>query len=143
MVNAEIQMLQDPDGAQVANVAFDLSHEQLDAAAYALGEMILERHRGSDLEIDDVLALRELTGVRDELGRMAEAEGNATVLMTLARFAALHDAADEWVTSRTGRGWLRDADTDALPYVGAMLGPMASLRERAVAAALGSTAHSS
>jgi hypothetical protein len=142
MVNGDIQMLQDPDGGPVANVAFDLSHEQLDAASYALGEMILERHRGTDLEIDDVLALRELTGVRDELSRMADAQGNAHVLMTLARFSAYHDAADEWVTTRTGRGWLREADDDALPYVGAMLGTMASLRERAVAAALGSAAAS-
>ena len=142
MVNEDIQTLRDPDGAPVANVSFDLSTEQLGAASYALGEMILERHRGSELEVDDVLALRELTGVRDELHRLADGGGNAHVVMTLARFSTFHDAADEWVTTRTGRGWLREDDTEAMPYVGAMLGPMATLRERAVAVALGEAATS-
>ena len=142
MVNAEIQTLHEPDGTPVTNVTFDLSSVQLGAASYALGEMILERHRGADLEVDDVLALRDLTIVRDDFNRLAEAGVNATVLMTLGRLIAFHDAADEWVNSRTDRGWLREADDEALPYVGAMLGPMASLREGAVAAALGSTAAS-
>lgn len=142
MVNAEIQTLHEPDGTPVTNVTFDLSSVQLGAASYALGEMILERHRGADLEVDDVLALRDLTIVRDDFSRLADAGVNATVLMTLGRLIAFHDAADEWVNSRTDRGWLREADTEALPYVGAMLGPMASLREGAVAAALGSTAAS-
>lgn len=142
MVNAEIQTLHDPDGSPVTNVSFDLSTEQLGASSHALGEMILERHRGGDLEVDDVLALRELTGVRDEIARLAESRANATVLMTLARFSTFHDAADEWVQTRAGRGWMREADTDAMPFVGGMLGPMAALRERAVAVALGSTAAS-
>ena len=138
MVNAEIQTLHAPDGTPVTNVSFDLSNLQLGAASYALGEMILERHRGADLDVDDVLALRDLTSVRDELSRLADAGGNVTMLMTLQRLIAFHDAADEWVMSRTDRGWLREADGEALPFVGAMLGPMASLRESAVAAALGS-----
>jgi hypothetical protein len=143
MVNAEIQTLHEPDGAPVCNVTFDLSSEQLGAAAYAVGEMLLERHRGQDLEIDDVLALRELTSLRDELARLAEAQANATVLMTLSRLIAFHDAADEWVTSRTGRDWLRNADEDALPFVGGMLEPLASLRARGLAAALGGSAAAS
>ena len=139
MVNAEIQTLSEPDGTPVTNVAFDLSHDQLAAASHAVGEIVLERHRGQALEIDDVLALRELTGVRDELGRLTEAAANATVLLPLGRFIALHDAVDEWVCTRTGRDWLRDADREALPLAGALLGPMADLRTDAVAAVLRSS----
>ena len=140
MVNADIQTLHEPDGSPVCNVVFDLSVEQLSAASHASGEIVLERHRGHDLEVDDVLALRELTSVRDELVRLADGGGHATLVLPLARFIALHDAVDEWVTTRAGRGWLRGADEDAMPLAGALLAPMAALRERALTATLGATA---
>ena len=139
MVNAEIHTLHDPDGLPVCNVGFDLSADQLSAASYAAGEMLIERHRGQALEIDDVLALRELTSVRDELGTLAVAGGHAHMTMPLARFIALHDAVDEWVCTRTGRDWLRDDDREALPFNGALIGPMADLRADAVAAVLASS----
>ena len=142
MVNAGIHTLHEPDGTPVCNVVFDLSLEQLAAASHASGEIVLERHRGQDLEADDVLALRELTGVRDELSRLAAVGGHATLVMTLGRFIALHDAVDEWVTSRTGREWLRKADRDALPFAGGLLAPMAALRGRALSAALATPAAS-
>ena len=139
MVNEEIQQLHAPDGTPVCNVGFDLSTDQLTAASHAVGEMLLERHRGQSLDTDDVLALRELTGVRDELQVLAEAGGHARLLLTLARFIALHDAIDEYVVTRTGRDWLREADREALPFVSALLGPMAALRGDAVAAVLSSS----
>lgn len=139
MVNAEIQQLHEPDGTPVCNVAFDLSADQLTASSHAIGEMLVERHRGQALEIDDVLALRELTGVRDELGMLAEAGGHAHLVMTLARFIALHDALDEYVCTRGGRDWAREADREALPFTGALLGPMSELRAEALAAILGTS----
>jgi hypothetical protein len=139
MVNEEIQQLHAPDGTPVCNVGFDLSDAQLAAASYAIGEILVERHRGQALEIDDVLALRELTGVRDELQVLADAGAHARLLLTLGRFVALHDAVDEWVVTRTGRDWLRDSDREALPLAGALLGPMATLRADALAAVLGSS----
>ena len=139
MVNEEIQQLHEPDGTPVCNVGFDLSAQQLAAASFAVGEILVERHRGQALEIDDVLALRELTGVRDELQVLADANANARLLLPLGRFNALHDAVDEYVVTRTGRDWLRDADREALPYVGALLAPMAALRADALAAVLGSS----
>ena len=139
MVNEEIQQLHAPDGTPVCNVGFDLSAAQLSAAAYAAGEILVERHRGQALETDDVLALRELTGVRDELQVLADAGAHARLLLTLARFIALHDAVDDYVVTRTGRDWLRDADREALPVAGALLAPMAALRADAVAAVLSSS----
>lgn len=136
MVNADTQTLTEPDGTPVTNVTFDLSREQLAATSHALGEMLLERHRGQALEMDDVLALRELTGVRDEVDRLAVGGGHATMLLTLGRFIALHDAVDEWVVSRTDRGWARDADEEAMPLLAAMLPSMADLRGLGLTAAL-------
>jgi hypothetical protein len=137
MVNADIQTLTEPDGTPVTNVAFDLSDEQLAATSHALAEMVVERHRGQALEMDDVLALRELTGVRDEVDRLAGAGGHASLVMPLGRFIALHDAVDEYVLTRTDRGWAREADEDALPFLRALLVPMDDLRARALSAALG------
>src|SRR3712207_6942599 len=49
------------------------------------------------------------------LERLAEATANARVVLTLSRFIVLHDVVDEYVTSRAGRDWVREADSDALP----------------------------
>ena len=136
MINGEITTLHEPDGTPVCNVAFDVSTAQLSAAAHAVGETVLERHRGASLETDDVLALRELTGVRDELDHLAVAGANARMVLPLARFIVLHDALHEWVESRHERGWGRETDDAAMPVAGAMLGPMDDLRGDAVEAAL-------
>jgi hypothetical protein len=136
VVRTAILMLSDPDGAPVCNVAFDLSAEQLAAAAHAAAEIRTERHRGAVLETDAVLSLRELTSVADELDGYAEAAGHTTLTMPLARMAALHDALDEWVATRRDRGWLRDADEAAHPVVAALLAPMGALRADAVRATL-------
>jgi hypothetical protein len=143
MVNVDIQMLQAPDGTPVCNVAFDVSGAQLTGASHAVGEMLLERHRGADLEIDDVLALRELTGVRDELDRLLAGGGHARLILPLGRFIVLHDALDEYVVSRTERDWGRKADEDALPLLAALLDGMAGLRADALAATLRAQAPSS
>lgn len=140
MVNGEIRGLHDPDGSVVWNVAFDLSPQQLRAVVHGVAEIVVERHRGATLETEGVLALRDLTAVRDEFERLAEAEANAHVVLMLSRFIVLHDAVDEYVTSRAGRDWMREADSESLPFLDAMLPTMAALRAQALAAALGSQA---
>lgn len=137
MVNAEIRTLHAADGTPVCNVSFDLSAQQLAAAERAVEATRLHRHQNAELSTDDVLALRELTGVSDELHRLAEAEANATVVLPLARFAALHDALTEWVHRADDRGWMREDDAAIHPMIAALLDPMASLREDALHAVLG------
>jgi hypothetical protein len=137
MVNAEIRTLHDPDGTPVCNAAFDLSAEQLTAAARACGDVRVERHRGETLDTDQTLALRELTGVCDELHRLEEAGGHATVVLPLARLVALHDALHDWVVARTERGWMREDEQAALPIVAALLAPMGDVRAEALRATLG------
>jgi hypothetical protein len=142
MVNAEIRTLHAADGTPVCNVSFDLSAQQVAAAVRAVDAIRLHRHQNAELSIDDVLALRELTGVSDELHRLAEGGAHASVVLPLARFAALHDALTEWVHLQDDRGWMRDDDAEIHPIIAALLAPMASLREDALHAVLGdSSAH--
>jgi hypothetical protein len=140
MVNAELRTLHAADGTPVCNVSFDLSAEQLSAGARAAEATRLDRHRHLELGTDDVLALRELTGVSDELHRLAEHDANGTVVLPLARFVALHDALSEWVHAADERGWMREDDQAIYPLIAAMLDPMAALRADALQAVLGAGA---
>jgi len=141
MVNAEIRTLHAADGTPVCNVSFDLSAQQVAAGVQAVDATRLHRHQNAELSTDDVLALRELTGVSDELHRLAEGQANATVVLPLARFAALHDALTEWVHLHADRGWMREDDAAIQPFIAALLDPMAALREDALHAVLGDSAH--
>ncbi|HEV7494456.1 hypothetical protein [Baekduia sp.] len=140
MVNAELRTLHAADGTPVCNVSFDLSAEQLHATARAAEAIRLERHRHQALSTDDVLALRELTGLSDELHMLADHGANATVILQLARFVALHDALSEWIAAADERGWMREDDQAIHPLVAALLDPMASLRADALHAVLGEAA---
>ena len=140
MVNAELRTLHAADGTPVCNVSFDLSAQQLHAAARAAEAVRLERHRHQELSTDDVLALRELTGLSDELHMLAEQDAHATVILQLARFVALHDALSEWLAAADERGWMREDDQAIHPLVAALIDPMASLRADALHAVLGESA---
>ncbi|QEC46200.1 hypothetical protein FSW04_00520 [Baekduia soli] len=137
MVNAELHTLHDTDGVPVCNVSFDLSAVQVSAAAHAVEAVRLERHRGQTLSTDDVLALREITGLSDELHGLADSHAHTTLLLTLARLVTLHDALSDWVGALDERGWMREEDEERHPLVVALLAPMASLRADAVCAVLG------
>jgi hypothetical protein len=139
MVNAELRTLHAADGTPVCNVSFDLSAEQLKAAARAAEAVRLGRHRNLELSTDDVLALRELTSISDELHTLADHGANATLVLPLARFVALHDALTEWVHAVADRGWMRDEEAEIHPLVVAMIDPMASLRADALHAVLGAS----
>lgn len=141
MVNAELRTLHAADGTPVCNVSFDLSAQQLEGTARAVEATRLHRHQNAELSTDDVLALRELTGVSDELHRLAEPGAHATVVLPLARFAALHDALTEWIAHHDERGWMREDDAAVHPMIAALLEPMAALREAALHQVLGETAH--
>jgi hypothetical protein len=141
MVNAELRTLHAADGTPVCNVSFDLSAQQLQGTARAVEATRLHRHQNAELSTDDVLALRELTGVSDELHRLAEPGAHGTVVLPLARFVALHDALTEWVAHHDERGWMREDDAAVHPMIAALLDPMAALREAALHAVLGESAH--
>lgn len=141
MVNPELHMLHEADGHPVCNVSFDLSADQIASAAHAVEAVRLERHRHQALGTDDVLALRELTSLSDQLHDLAEQHAHASLLLTLARFTALHDALGEWVHAADDRGWMREDDHGHYARVDALLDPMAHLRADALQAVLGESAH--
>jgi hypothetical protein len=137
MVNPELHTLHDADGLPVCNVSFDLSVEQVAAAAHVVEAVRLERHRDQVLSTDDVLALRELTSLSDELHGLAEQHAHASLLLTLARFTALHDALGDWMHAADERGWMREEDHEHYARIDALLEPMARLRADALQAVLG------
>jgi hypothetical protein len=140
MVNAELRTLHAADGTPVCNVSFDLSNEQLAASARAVAATRLDRHQNLELSTDDVLALRELTSISDELHRLAEPGFHGTVVLPLARFVTLHEALGEWVHTADERGWMREDDVAIHPMIAALLDPMAELRADALQAVLGAGA---
>src|SRR3954463_6610869 len=132
MINPEVRTLHEADGTPVCNVSLDLSAGQLGAAAKVVDAVRLARHRGEALSTDDVLALRELTSVSDELHRLAEHGAHGTLVLPLARFLALHDALGEWIHHADERGWLREAERGAHAFVDPLLDPMTQLRTEAL-----------
>ena len=136
MLNAAIDTATDPDGFPVVQVAFDLGHEQLDAVARTVAQARVDRHRDQEMTVDDVLAMRRLTSLGDELGALA-ANGLANpVRLPVGDLALLHDALVEWTERQEEQGWQRSADADALRLLRPLLWDLGDLRERALRAAL-------
>lgn len=143
MVNAELRTLLDADGNPVSNVSFDLSAQQLAAAAHAVDDIRHQRHRGQQLGTDEVLALRALTALADELHRQTEQSGHGTLVLTLADLVILHDAIGEWLAGIDARGWMREDDKQAYRMLEALRHPMADLRTEAVRATLATRSETS
>jgi hypothetical protein len=68
MQHAHIDISRDLEGDPVVFACFDLSGEEVAAAVHAVHAVAGERFRMSDMSADDVLQLRELTALADELG---------------------------------------------------------------------------
>ena len=125
---------------QLKNVRNGANIERTFMAGSKFEDVRLERHRHQALSTDDVLALRELTGLSDELHGLAEQHAHASLLLTLARFTALHDALGDWIHAADERGWMREEDREHYPRADALLDPMAHLRADALQAVLGQSA---
>jgi hypothetical protein len=68
MRNAHIDISRDLEGDPVVFACFDLSGDEVAAAARAVQAVAAERFRTSSMSADDVLAFREMTAIADELG---------------------------------------------------------------------------
>jgi hypothetical protein len=79
MQHPHIDISRDLEGEAVVFACFDLRQEEVAAAVHAVHAVAAERYRMSDMSADDVLELRELTALADELGSgiPAEASGDA------------------------------------------------------------------
>jgi hypothetical protein len=134
MEHARIDISQDLDGDAVVHACFDLSPEEIAAAAHAVAATTGERFRLSEMSSDDVLEMRELTALGDELGELTG--GASTVVLKPARLSALRDAVTAFVESRERAEWIREEDRQPLALLREMLFPLEQLSAEATRAAL-------
>jgi hypothetical protein len=140
MVNAHIDISQGLDGVPVVLACFDLGDEQLAASAHAVAATA-ERFRDAELSVDDVIALRELTVLADELADLALRPGISTLVLRPGRLTVYRDAIARFVESRDEAEWVREEDRVALARVRGLLLPLEDLCADALRAALtGATA---
>jgi hypothetical protein len=134
MEHARIDISQDLDGDAVVHACFDLSPDELAAAAHAVAATSGERFRTTELSGDDVVEMRELTALSDELGDLSR--GASTVVLKPARLSALRDAVAVFVESRERAEWIREEDRQPLALLREMLFPLEQLGSEATRAAL-------
>jgi len=119
MVNAHIDISQGLDGEPVVLACFDLGEEQLAASSHAVSASA-ERFRTAEMSVDDVLELREVTALRDELADLALRPGMRTVVLRPARLTVYRDAVARFVESRDEAEWVREEDREPLARVRAL-----------------------
>ena len=136
MVNAHIDISQGLDGEAVVLACFDLGVEELAASAQAVRAIVAERFRTASMSTDDVLELRELTALGDELADLVREPGMRSIVMRPARLNAWRDALTHFVESREDAEWAREEDRIALPAARALLWPLGDLCADAMRAAL-------
>jgi hypothetical protein len=135
MRNARIDTTKDLDGHAVVLACFDLTEADAAACAHVVGAVRADRYRNAAMSTDDVLEMRELTALADELAHVGEGHAIALVLKP-ARLTALRDALDAFVTERDEAEWLREEDREPLAIARAQLWPVSDLCAEAVRVAL-------
>jgi hypothetical protein len=136
MVNAHVDRSQGLDGEPIVLACFDLGDEELKASAHAVGAAA-DRFRAAEMSVDDVLDLRELTALCDELSDLALRSGMRTVVLRPARLTVYRDALAYFVETRDEAEWVREDDRDALPCARVLLPALEDLCVEALRAALG------
>ena len=134
MEHVRIDISQDLDGHAVVHACFDLSPDELAAASHAVAAYAAERFRTNEMSSDDVLELRELTALSDELGELSG--GASTVVLRPARLSALREAVTAFVETREQAEWIREEDRQPLALLREMLFPLEQLSVEATRAAL-------
>ena len=136
MLNARIEITQGLDGEPVVLACFDLSEEEVAASAHAVLAASGERFRTAAMSVDDVLELRELTALADELSDLVRGPGMRSIVMRPARLSAWRDALAFFLESREEAEWAREDDRRALAAVRSLLWPLEDLCAEAMRAAL-------
>jgi hypothetical protein len=134
MERAHIDISPDLDGDAVVHACFDLSGAEISASAHAIRTGAAERFGTASMSADDVLELRELTVLADELGELSG--GTGTVVLRPARLSVYRDAINRFVESRDEADWVREEDYEALALLRPLLLPLEQLCAEALSAAL-------
>ena len=131
MQRAHVDIRPGLDDETVVHALFDLRDDELAATGHAISTTIAERYRTTDLSADEILELRELTALAEEL-----AELTGAVVVQPARLAVLRRTIASFIESRDRADWIRDEDRQALEPLREMLLQLERLCEEAVRAAL-------
>lgn len=136
MDRARIDVSRQLDGEPVVFACFDLELGELEASAQAVAAVTSERFRISGLTADEVLELRELTAIADELAELARAEATGTVVFRPARLSAYRDAVARFVAFRDEADWVPEGEREPLARLRELLPALDQLCAEAVHAAL-------
>lgn len=134
MQRAHVDITRDLDGEPVVHACFDLAAEQVSAAAHAIRAVAAERFKLPSISADQVLELRELTALADELGEQAHEA--RTVVLRPARLSSFRAALLHFVDARERADWIREEDREPLAIVRELLWPLDELTGEAMRAAL-------
>ena len=108
MERQHIDISRDLDGEPVVHACFDLREDEIAASAHAVAASAAERYRNTEMSADDVIELRELTTLADELGELVGGAG--TIVLRPARLTAYRHSLDFFVESRDDAEWIREED---------------------------------
>src|SRR6478752_2147810 len=132
MYNARIDTTRGLDGEAVVLACFELGDDEIRASAHAVKATAGERFRNVEMSIDDVLELRELTALADELEDLLQYAGMKSVVMRPSRLNAWRDALTFYDEAR----WMREEDRKPVALSRELLWPLGDLCADAMRAAL-------
>jgi hypothetical protein len=136
MLNARVDISHDLEGEPLVLACFDLDADQIAAASHAVAAMAAERFRPVSMSVDDVLELRELTALADELAGHGPEPGLRTLVLRPARLSALRDSIARFVEARDEQEWVREEDREPLARLRGLIVPLEELSTEALRAAL-------
>jgi hypothetical protein len=139
MLHSRIDISRGLEGEPVVLACFDLGGEEIAAASHAVAAMAAERFRLADMSVDDVLELRELTALADELADPSSPPGARTLVLRPARLSSLRDSVARFVETRDEAEWIREEDREPLARVRGLIVPLEDLCAAALRAALSPT----
>jgi hypothetical protein len=139
MLNARIDISHGLEGEPIVLACFDLGAEHIAAASHAVSAMAAERFRSASMSVDDVLDLRELTALADELADPGPPPGMRTLVLRPARLSALRDSVAGFVETRDAAEWIREEDREPLARLRGLIVPLEDLCAEALRAALSPT----
>jgi hypothetical protein len=143
MLRGRIDISKDLDGNAVVLACIDLAEDEVRGSAHAVRAPVTERFRMPAISGDDVIQLRELTGLADELGEPGPEGAVRTLVFSPARLNVYRDALARFVDSRDEAEWIRDEDREPLARARELLPALGELSEEALRAALSPAARAS
>ena len=151
MQHAHIDISRGLDGEHVVLACFGLREDEVAAAARAVAATAAERYRTPRISADDVIELRELTALKDELEHgsptadpdqgIEPGQAIRTLVFRPARLSVLRDAVAAFVDSRDDADWIGHEDRGPLGLLRGMVLPLEQLCADAMRAALSPESH--